>query len=283
MNIDKEYAELLRIVLVLGDKLETRNHGCYSYHKGLSVNFGRFPLITARKTSWKYAITEMEWFLSGNSKCPEKIVKWWKGQLNKYGSYLCGYGAQLKAYTSANKERDTNVDYFDQIEHIIESLKNHPNSRRLITTTWHPEEMSRITEINDNPNTPTTCHGTVTQYFVRKGKLYLNTYQRSADMLLGVPHNWVQYWAYLMWLAHRTGYKVGGITWMFGDAHIYDDASHTDTAREIIANVLYDDKDFTNHFCDLVYTPTSKEFKANDFSIIGTIPEPVVLGKPKLF
>jgi thymidylate synthase len=105
----------------------------------------------------------------------------------------------------------------------------------------------------------------------------MKTYQRSADMLLGVPHNWVQSWAMLMWFAHHAGLKVGSMTWMWGDAHVYDEESHIDTAHNMIRYCTGTTTKF-----DMVYKPTSKDFKASDFSIIGEIPEPVVTTRPKL-
>lgn len=274
-NTNGIYANILDKVLLEGDLMETRNHSTYSYVDGLSVKFDKVPLVTTRKTAWKYALSEMEWFLSGEAECPEKLAKWWKGQLDPDGLYVDGYGHQLRMYTSID-DRDM-WKPFDQIEFIINALKDHPNSRRLITTTWHPEEMSRITETNSNPNTPTTCHGTLVQYFVRDSKLKMNVLARSQDLLLGTVHNWIQYWAYLQWLAYKTGYEVGSMTWIFGDAHIYNHPSHVDTAKAIIENCkLYDD-------IELVYTPTSDWFKASDFSIKGDIPEPFVKSKPELF
>jgi thymidylate synthase len=272
---NKKYADLLSTILLEGDVLETRNHSCYSYTDSYTVTFDKTPLVTVRKTAWKFALTEMEWFLSGEAKVPEKLSKWWIGQTNEVGEYQRGYSQQLRDYTSYNGEDRFG---FDQIEFLIEALKNHPNSRRLITTTWHPEEMASITSINNNPNTPSCCHGSLVQYYVRNGKLKMTVFARSQDVLLGTVHNWIQYWAYLTWLAHRTGYEVGAMTWIFGDAHIYDHPSHVDTARDIIAHSIngYDDG------ITLEYNPTSEEFKASDFTI-KNVPEPIVKSKPQLF
>ena len=95
----------------------------------------------------------------------------------------------------------------------------------------------------------------------------------SADMLLGVPHNWIQSWAMLMWFAHHAGLKVGSMTWMWGDAHIYKEESHLQTVSKILEAQAED--------CpvELVYTPTTDAFKASDFSIVGEIAEPVEIGR----
>jgi thymidylate synthase len=99
-------------------------------------------------------------------------------------------------------------------------------------TVWNPAEMASISEVNENPNTPTTCHSTLIQCFVSPGGiLHMKHYQRSADMLLGVPHNWIQHWAFMLYLAHHTGLSVGSMYWILGDAHIYDEESHVLAAK----------------------------------------------------
>ena len=140
--------------------------------------------------------------------------------------------------------------------------------------------MGRITEINGNLQTPTTCHGTLLQFFVRDGALGIYHYQRTADMLLGLPHNLMQYWALLLYLARRSGLKVGWIDWQLGDAHIYDDISHTVPAEYIAYRNL--PEDYTG---DLVYQPSIDDgvFRAADFRLSKSVPEPGVNARPKLF
>ena len=276
-NPNKQYQSLLSTVFNEGEFLQTRNHGCYSDVTGLQVRFNTTPLITLRKTAWKKALREMEWFMSGKQHCPEELMDWWSKQLSPGNTYVAGYSEQLRSYTSY-------IESFDQIGFVLDALRRHPNSRRIISTTWHPEEMYRITELNDNPNTPTCCHGTICQYFVRKGKLYLHTYQRSADLLLGVPHNWIQYWALLHYFAFHADLEVGGMTWTFGDAHVYDDPSHLDCVKALLEhdapeNLLEMRYVFSDEYDD----KSVPIFKASDFSIVGEIPEPVTKIRPKLF
>ena len=150
--------------------------------------------------------------------------------------------------------------------------------------------MAVITEINDNPNTPTCCHSIVVQFFVRDGALHMKTYQRSADMLLGVPHNWVQSWAMLMYFAHHANLKVGTMTWVWGDAHIYNEQSHVQAANELIgaAQIAYAEPPLTSLDLQYKFNATAPnndiipEFRTNEFTLIGEIPKPTVLTKPKL-
>jgi len=295
MNTNRIYSNLLNSIRDNGDSVETRNSKVKTYHLLDNTTFDRFPLVTVRKTQWKKAIEEMAWFMSGDIKCPDNLLNWWKGQLNKYNELENGYSIQFRASSWDNSY--DGIYYFDQIEFILNGLRNNPNSRRLLMTVWNPGEMANITEVNDNPNTPTCCHSIVVQFFVRNGELHIKTYQRSADMLLGVPHNWVQSWAMLMYFAHHSNLKVGTMTWMWGDAHIYEEESHISVVNKIgnLAVTAYfaqKDSELYNYFwentsIDLVYNPAPSDepvppFLADDFSIVGEIPQPLVKIKPKL-
>ena len=272
--INAIYKELIKAIISGGYKITTRGSETYSLlpTPGLCIN--DFPLITTRKTAWKKALREYEWFMSGDAFCPEELLDWWDGQLNNYGCYKYGYPRQLRLFGYCE---------FDQIRFVLDALKNNPNSRRIIMTTWHPHEMSDITITNNNPRTPTTCHGSFVQFFVRDGELIMKHYQRSADMLLGVPHNLVQYWALLLFFAHHANLKPGYIIWDFGDAHIYTEESHIKTANEII------EADALSHDIELVYEYSGElddyglpKFKTDDFKLKGTVPEPIVKTRPKL-
>jgi thymidylate synthase len=273
---DKIYLDLLREVITNGDEVTTRNSDVYTHWNLPNVTLTQFPLITLRKTAVMKAIREMEWFLSGNQFCPEHLKDWWDNQLSLSGNLLDGYSSQFRRF-SMSDESGIDLETFDQVEFILNALKTNPNSRRLVMTVWNPGEMANITETNQNPNTPTCCHSIVVQFFARSGKLHMKTYQRSADMLLGVPHNWVQSWAMLMYFARHAGLKVGSMTWMWGDAHIYKEASHL----EVVDKLLKGQYNF-NAVVNLHHAPTMYDFKANDFLISGDIAEPVTTIRPKL-
>lgn len=273
---DKIYLALLQEVIKNGDEVTTRNSDVYTHWNLPNVVFDKFPLITLRKTAAMKAIREMEWFLSGDGECPEVLLDWWNGQLSPEGSLEDGYSHQFRKSCMYDAE-EGEFALFDQVNFIAEAIKTNPNSRRLLMSIWNPGEMARITETNENPNTPTCCHSIVVQFFVRNGKLNMKTYQRSADMLLGVPHNWVQSWAMLTYFANRAGLEVGSMTWMWGDAHVYKHESHL----EVVSTLLEGQYDFDASL-ELAYQPTSEEFLASDFSIVGDIPEPKTTLRPKL-
>ncbi len=115
----------------------------------------------------------------------------------------------------------------------------------------------------------TNCHSTVSQFYVdNNDSLHYKTYQRSADVMLGLPYNLIQHWALLEYVAHRTGKKVGTMSYILGDAHIYE--SHWEAARELSGLLRVPD-----NTGKLVYEPSGDEFKASDFNIEGEFDFPI--------
>lgn len=125
----------------------------------------------------------------------------------KYGDLGDVYGAQWRHW----KTRDGQV--IDQIQNVIDGIKNTPDSRRLIVSAWNPEDV---------PNSVLPpCH-TLFQFYVVDGKLSCQLYQRSADVFLGVPFNIASYALLTHLIAHETGLQVGEFVHTLGDAHIYN-------------------------------------------------------------
>lgn len=278
MNVaDYHYRNLIEQVIEYGDLIETRNHEAYSFISSDTIVFVETPLVTLRKTAWKKALREMEWFLSGDAKCPEELLDWWDGQLDPAGKYLRGYGEQLRHWQGTGRWDDG----FDQIQHLIEGIKEHPYSRRHVITTWNPLDMFRMTDLNCNLKTPTTCHLSMSQYFVRDVKLSARTYHRSCDLLLGAIHNWLQHWGLLLWLAKQTSLEVGSLIYSFGDLHVYKEDSHLAVVDAILESGPCAYAHRVNP--KLVYTGSvGDEFKASDFELEGFIESPVSTIRPKL-
>lgn len=265
----------LGTILKNGSMVKTRNETVLR-SRNIVCTFTETPLVSVRQTAWKNALREFEWFLSGSSNINDlhkSVHHWWKPWASSTGHIYSNYGRQFRRFAGieevarASGEVTKPMEGFDQIKAIIDGVKNHPHSRRNVITTWNTSDMhSSLTPI-------TNCHGTVIQAFVEPGdnSLHLTMYQRSADMVLGVPHNWIQYWAFLLYLAHQGERKAGSLTWHGGDCHIYPD--HTDMAKRIVqggAAALPPP--------ELVYTPTTEEFKAEDFSLSGKY-EPMIKQK----
>jgi thymidylate synthase len=270
--MNTQYQTMLATVLQ-GERLVTRNS---PVRRAMLPEFTitETPLIALRKTAWKKALREFEWFMSGKSKCPDELLDWWDGHLDPAGRYRFGYPTQFRGGEFG----------YDQMSGLLYGLKYHPNSRRHVITTWNAQDMESITRDNDNLKTPTTCHGSMIQFFVSNETLHMYHYQRSADMLLGLPHNLMQYWSLLLYVAHHTGMEPGQITYKLGDAHIYHEPSHLKAAEEIISAEPKD--------CDatLLYLPPENppschgipEFRAQDFKLAGHVPELVCTIRPAL-
>jgi thymidylate synthase len=283
-DADKQYQSLITKILTFGDNIITRNHGVFRNFTQNIMVFDSLPLVTLRPTAAKKAMKEMEWFMSGNVKCPDDLKDWWAGQLNPTGHYFGGYPEQLRGDSVA----------FDQIKYLLDGLKNNPFSRRLCLTVWDPENMAKITEYNDNPATPSTCHMSFVQFFVDGfNKVHMVQYQRSCDVLLGLPHNLIQHWSLLTFLAYHSGREVGTYQWIGGDCHIYNESSHLE-----VANIIKDyDVDLHhrhtpyleynysgphNNTHSSIHYPGVPNYIATDFSITGLIPEPITRIRPKL-
>lgn len=257
--VDIAYALLLRRLLDEGEQVETRNSRCRRLI-ACRERFTRFPLVSLRTTAWRTALYELEWFLRGGAErlvdAHPSVHPWWSPWVEDavetpgLGVLRHGYGSQLRSAAG----HDGRV--VDQIQLLIDGITEHPSSRRNVVTTWNTADMTA-------PDCKiTTCWGTVIQAFVspETNALHLVTYQRSADVVCGLPHNWVQAWALLMWLAHRGGREVGSLTWMGGDVHLYE-------THEVLARRVTRTQSKTSP--NLVYRPSARVFLANDFTLDG--------------
>ena len=238
----------------------------------LMVTFDRAPLVTIRRTAWKNALREMEWTMSGSSNIKdlhEKVHSWWKPWADESGEINNNYSKQFRRQVGHDGEAYIE---FDQIAHMLQLLKTDPYSRRNVMTTWNSAEMA-------STKTPiTNCHGSLIQAFVDPdNRVHLTMHQRSCDMLLGVPHDWIEYWALLQYLAHQSGRDVGTFTWIGGDCHIYE--AHFELAQEMVQEFKSLDRKLNQ--VELVYAPSGSEFKADDFSINGSY-EPLIKTRAKM-
>lgn len=258
MNVDIEFAKLLKGIMLYGNEVNTRN----SVTKRLinqAVRFDSTPLISVRRTAWKNALREMEWFMSGSNninQLHEKVRHWWEPWADENGEIANNYSVQFRDfYGHPAHHTSPRPPAIDQIEYMKQGIADHPYSRRNVITTWNTRDMVyRHTPI-------TNCHGTIIQSFVEPdNSLHLTMYQRSSDMVLGLPHNFIQYWALLLYFAHHGKREVGSFTWIGGDCHIYE--NHYDMANKIVVHANQ-----VTETPQLIYTPTSNEFKAEDFTL----------------
>ena len=271
---DEQYIELLHYCVKNGEEISTRN----SKVKRLITSqmwLYDTPLVSVRKTAWKNALREWEWFMSGSDRIEDlhpSVRHWWAPWANGEGRVKYNYSQQLREFVGSDRQYgDAHDDMLlvDQVALLVEGLKKHPNSRRNLLTTWNAAEMVR-------PDCPiTNCHNTVTQAFVTGGnRLHLVTYQRSVDVVCGLPHNLIQMAAFQMWLCARTGLVVDGLTWIGGDVHVYE--QHYELADKMLkADLSYEPGPV------LCYQPTSDDFKADDFYLDGEY-KPVLTDKAEM-
>lgn len=243
---DWAYCNLLNQIMDHGEVVEGRN-SIVKRKINASYNFDKFPLLSLRKAPWKTALREWEWFLSGSTTVSDAhpdVQKWWQpwGPEVRYS-----YGLQFRdAYGSAI------LDGINQIEKLVEGIKADKYSRRNIICSWHPHDMW----LSDLPIA--NCHTSLALFYYQNGALHYHTVQRSCDVMLGLPANWTQSWAFLVYIAYRVELPVGTMTWNGLDCHVYQD--HWETANRI------------RHLPplvtpDLIYAPTpgQVDFLADDF------------------
>lgn len=192
---------------------------------------GKIPIITTKKVFLKSVITELLWFLTGstdNTILKNKGVKIWNGNSTRDFLDLCGlnhleendcgaiYGHNLRYFGA--KYENCNTDYkgkgFDQIEYVIDQIKNNPYSRRILFSFYDPNQL--------NSQVLPPCH-LLYQFRVYDDKLCLHMYQRSGDMMLGVPFNITSSCLLLYIIAKLTNKKPWKFIHTIADAHIYSD------------------------------------------------------------
>jgi thymidylate synthase len=219
----KQYHDLLKHVLKKGvekgDRTGTGTKSVFGYQMRFDLSEG-FPMVTTKKLHLKSIIYELLWFIAGDTNIEylqENGVRIWNEWADENGDLGPVYGAQW---------RNWNGDGIDQINNLIESLKNNPNSRRHLVSAWNPSVMPD-TSVSFSDNVANgkaalpPCHAFF-QFYVADGKLSCQLYQRSADIFLGVPFNIASYALFTMMVAQVCGYEYGEFIHSFGDAHIYN-------------------------------------------------------------
>ena len=219
----KQYHDLLKHVLKEGieksDRTGTGTKSVFGYQMRFDLSEG-FPMVTTKKVHLKSIIYELLWFLKGDTNInylKENGVRIWNEWADENGELGPVYGHQW---------RNWNSEGIDQITDIIDTLKNNPDSRRMMVSAWNPSVMPDTSKpfaenvANGKAALP-PCHAFF-QFYVANGKLSCQLYQRSADIFLGVPFNIASYALFTMMMAQVCGYEAGDFIHTFGDAHIYN-------------------------------------------------------------
>ena len=223
----KAYLDLVKDVLENGAPQEGEFRedrtgvGTYSvFGRQLRFNLADgFPLITTKKLHLKSIIYELIWFLKGDTNIKylnDNGVRIWDEWADENGELGPVYGKQWRRWEGPKGTTD-------QIQRVVDILTNDPFSRRNIILGFNPSDQPEVA--------PQGCH-TLIQFYVSGDKLSLQLYQRSADLMLGVPFNIASYAMLLMMMAQVTGFKAHEFIHTFGDVHIY--SNHIEGAKEQI-------------------------------------------------
>jgi thymidylate synthase len=287
-NVEEDmYLDLLQHVLTKGEvrsqeRTGTGTRSVFNATLNFDLSDG-FPLLTTKRVPFNSVLSELLWFLEGSTderrlaeihfgdsreNLTDKTTIW-TANANQQGVAL--------GYTNTDTVKELGPVYgkqwrdfngVDQIQVLIDGLKNNPQSRRHILSAWNVGEL-------DSMALP-PCHMFAQFYVSNDKKLSCTLYQRSADMFLGVPFNIASYALLTHMLAQVTGLDVGTFNHLIGDAHIYsnhEDAIDIQLHRDPVAfPTLTMNTDIT----DINYF-SMEDFEVLDYNHRGTIKAPMAV------
>jgi len=267
----QQYLDLLQKILDEGevkeDRTGTGTRSFFGHQMRFNLNDG-FPLLTTKKIFFKGVVHELLWFLNGstdNNKLKDNGVHIWDEWEDESGDLGPIYGYQWRHWLDQNSGES-----IDQIQNVIDQLRNNPSSRRIIVSAWNvadlpDESISPQDNVKNNKMALAPCHA-LFQFFVSQGALSCQLYQRSCDTFLGLGFNIASYSLLTHMLAQQCDLNVGDFIWTGGDVHLY--LNHMEQAKEqllrepyelpklnikrkpdSIYNYAYDDFELVNYQC----------------------------------
>ena len=294
----KQYLDLLKLIKETGIKKEDRTGtgtiSIFGHQMRFNLQDG-FPLMTTKKVNLDSIIHELLWFIRGDTNIRYLVqngVNIWNdwpfqswlnetGQADKYVMHSKEWKEMMKTFVEniirdedfASQYGDLGPVYgkqwrdfegVDQLEQVIEDIKNSPDSRRLIVSAWNPKDIPVMIKSGLPP-----CH-TLFQFYVSNGRLSCQLYQRSADVFLGVPYNISSYALLTLMIAKVTGLEPGEFVHSFGDTHIY--LNHLEQVEEQLSREPHSlpQLKIKNNRSSLF------EFKINDFELTEYDPHPFI-------
>ncbi len=227
--VDTQYEDLLKHTLTAGtakaDRTGTGTRSVFGHQLRYDLSQG-FPLVTTKKVHLKSVVYELLWFLRGESN-----VKWlrehgvtiWDEWADREGDLGPVYGVQWRSWPTPDGR------HVDQISQVLDTLRNDPDSRRMLVSAWNVGELDAMALA--------PCHA-LFQFYVADGRLSCQLYQRSADLFLGVPFNIASYALLTHMVAQQVGLEPGDFIWTGGDCHIYD--NHLEQVTEQLSRTPFD-------------------------------------------
>ena len=292
----KQYLDLLKKIkedgIVKSDRTGTGTRSIFGYQMRFDLSEG-FPLLTTKRVFLKGVIHELLWFLAGDTNIKYLVdngVHIWDNDAYRFYKELCAkqgvepismeeflVAAQqqtpspLEGYAYGNLNHVYGYQWrswgkpdgsaIDQIKDVINTIKNNPDSRRMIVSAWN------VADVEDMALPP--CH-VLFQFYVADGKLSCQLYQRSADTFLGVPFNIASYALLTMMIAQECGLQAGEFVHTLGDTHLY--LNHMEQVDEQLSRS-------PRTLPTMRLNPDVKsvfDFKYEDFTLEGYDPHPTI-------
>src|SRR3954449_5823650 len=250
---DTQYEDLLRQVLAAGarkgDRTGTGTRSVFGHQLRYRLGDG-FPLVTTKKVHFRSIAYELLWFLRGESNVTwlqENGVTIWDEWAAPDGELGPVYGVQWRSWPTPDG------GHVDQISEVLRTLRENPDSRRIIVSAWNVADIPRMAL--------PPCHAFF-QFYVADGLLSCQLYQRSADLFLGVPFNIASYALLTHMIAEQVGLGVGEFIWTGGGCPIYD--NHVQQVRTQLSRTPYE---FPR--LELRAAPTLFDYTYDDITVVG--------------
>ncbi|MBP5228617.1 MAG: thymidylate synthase [Bacteroidales bacterium] len=257
----KQYLDLLKKIMDEGvvkhDRTGVGTKSIFGYQMRFNLNEG-FPLLTTKKVHLKSIIYELLWFINGDTNIKylkEHGVSIWDEWADENGELGPVYGAQWRRWNCGDGR------HIDQLQNVMDTLKNNPDSRRIIISSWNVAEIEKMAL--------PPCHS-LFQFYVADNRLSCQLYQRSADTFLGVPFNIASYALLTMMIAKVCGFELGDFVHTTGDTHIY--LNHFEQVKEQLSRT-------PRALPKMLIKGEQKDifsFKYEDFELVGYDPYPAI-------
>ena len=270
-DIPTPYEDLVRTILREGTlKSDRTGTGTISLF-GRQMRFDlshSFPLITTKKVYFRGIAYELLWFLKGSQNVrwlqENRVHIWDEWADPETGDLGPVYGVQWRSWPAPTPEDPHHT--IDQIAKVLNLIRTHPDSRRMIVTAWNPAQI-------DSMALP-PCHA-LFQFYVADGRLSCQLYQRSCDMFLGVPFNIASYALLTLMMAQQAGLEPGEFVWTGGDCHIYD--NHVEQVLEQLSRKPYPYPTMRIRKADSIFSYQYEDFEVVDYQCHPAIKAPVAV------
>ena len=263
---EDQYMALLQELYTQDSTRQTRNNDSTRSVFGRQLRFDMedgFPLLTTKKVFWSGIVTELMWFLRGDTNIKwlqERGVHIWDQWADANGDLGPVYGAQWRKW-----DEYSDLESIDQILNVIKGLKEDPYSRRHVVSAWNVGELSHMAL--------PPCHVMFQFYVGSDERLSMSMYQRSADIFLGVPFNIASYALLLHIVAGIVERKPGEFIHMMGDVHLYGD--HMEQAAVQLSRKPMPFPKLIMPDLDDPADPEPSDFKLEGYNPHPAIPAPV--------